>query len=128
MRHSVPRQTLILSEAVSTRFASAGRTVVGLHAFLNGTIDELRLYNQALTQSQIQSEMNTPIGAAAAVRPLDRDSTAEPKRHGRDRRQTFLGHRHGQPLHLHTSGKRNGVAISGATSTSYTTPATNHIG
>ena len=28
---------------------------------LDGTIDEMRVYNQALTQAQIQTDMNTPI-------------------------------------------------------------------
>src|SRR5258706_10439704 len=35
----------------------------------NGTIDEMRLFNQTLTQNQIQNEKKTPIRAAAAVRP-----------------------------------------------------------
>jgi hypothetical protein len=31
---------------------------------LDGTIDDVRLYNRALTASEIQADMNTPIGAA----------------------------------------------------------------
>ncbi len=35
----------------------------------DGTIDELRIYNRALTQSEIQTDMNTPIGAADTTPP-----------------------------------------------------------
>src|SRR5262249_10685357 len=38
----------------------------GLSGFeFNGRIDEVRLYNNTLTQSQIQTDMNTPLDAAA---------------------------------------------------------------
>jgi hypothetical protein len=30
--------------------------------YFNGTIDEIRVYNTTLTQAQIQSDMNTPVG------------------------------------------------------------------
>ncbi|MFF4775465.1 LamG-like jellyroll fold domain-containing protein [Microtetraspora fusca] len=32
--------------------------------YFNGLIDEVRIYNTALTQGQIQADMNTPVGAA----------------------------------------------------------------
>jgi hypothetical protein len=37
--------------------------------YFNGTIDELRVYNVPLTQAQIQSDMNTPVGSAADTQP-----------------------------------------------------------
>ena len=33
--------------------------------YFNGVIDEVRIYNRALTQSEIQADMNTPLGVAA---------------------------------------------------------------
>jgi hypothetical protein len=30
--------------------------------YFTGTIDEVRIYNTALTQAQIQTDLNTPIG------------------------------------------------------------------
>ena len=37
--------------------------------YFNGTIDEVRLYNRALTQSEIQFDMNTPLGVSG-LRPV----------------------------------------------------------
>ena len=37
-----------------------GRRTGGFH--FNGVIDEVRIYNGALTPAQIQADMNTPIG------------------------------------------------------------------
>ena len=34
-----------------------------------GMIDEVRVYNVALTQAQIQSDMNTPIGSLTDTQP-----------------------------------------------------------
>src|SRR5467141_3690007 len=99
-----------------------GQNRGGVARVLNGTIDELRLYNQALTQSQIQSEMNTPIGAAAAVRP---SIATQPQSQSVTAGQTatFSVTATGTAP-LTYQWQKNGVAISGATSTSYTTPAT----
>ena len=36
-----------------------GNTIYG--SYYNGVIDEVRIYNRALTQAQIQSDMNTPV-------------------------------------------------------------------
>jgi hypothetical protein len=39
---------------------------IGRHAAgfsFQGTIDEVRLYSRALTQAEIQADMNTPLGA-----------------------------------------------------------------
>jgi hypothetical protein len=41
--------------------------------YFKGTIDEVRIYNRALTQAEIQTDMNIPVGmsmAKAAIRPL----------------------------------------------------------
>ena len=32
--------------------------------YFNGNIDEVRIYNRALTQAEIQADMNTPLGGA----------------------------------------------------------------
>src|SRR5262249_9149783 len=37
--------------------------------YFAGTIDEVRVYNIALTQAQIQSDMNTPIGSGSDTQP-----------------------------------------------------------
>jgi fibronectin type 3 domain-containing protein len=37
--------------------------------YFNGRIDEVRVYNRALTQTEIQSDMNTPIGPADITPP-----------------------------------------------------------
>ncbi len=52
--------------------ANIGRRTGGL--YFNGVIDEVRIYNRALTQSEIQADMNTPPGGcryryAAAYSP-----------------------------------------------------------
>ncbi|HEY3160579.1 MAG TPA: LamG-like jellyroll fold domain-containing protein [Vicinamibacterales bacterium] len=42
----------------------------GAGQFFAGTIDEVRIYNTALTAAQIQSDMTTPIGSPLDVSPL----------------------------------------------------------
>ena len=37
--------------------------------YFNGTIDEVRIYNRALSVSEIQSDMNTPVGATTLSAP-----------------------------------------------------------
>ena len=44
-----------------------GDSLWGQH--FNGTIDEVRVYNVALTESQIQSDMNTPVGSSGVGNP-----------------------------------------------------------
>ena len=46
--------------APTTVNANVGRRSGGF--YFQGRIDELRLYNAALTQTQIQADMNTPVG------------------------------------------------------------------
>lgn len=43
--------------------ANIGRRSGGY--YFNGLIDEVRIYNRALSQAEIQSDMNTPIGVAS---------------------------------------------------------------
>jgi hypothetical protein len=45
-----------------------GRWSIG-GEYWNGLIDEVRLYSRALTLAEIQTDMNTPIGAASGNRP-----------------------------------------------------------
>ncbi len=51
--------TVSSSQMNSSVNANIGRRTGGFN--LNGIIDDLRIYNAALTQSQIQSDMNTPV-------------------------------------------------------------------
>jgi RHS repeat-associated protein len=65
----------VASEPASgTIESSDGDLVIGddfdFHAYYDGTIDELRIYNTALTQTQVQYDMDTPIGSS------DDDGTA----------------------------------------------------
>lgn len=55
--------TLPASQFNSTVNANIGRRTGGF--YFNGIIDEVRVYNRALTQSEIQTDMNTPIGIAS---------------------------------------------------------------
>src|SRR5258705_8957718 len=97
-------------------------TLGGVQCLLSGATKQLRLFNQALTQSQIQSEITPPIGAAPAVRP---SIATQPQSQSVTAGQTatFSVTATGTPP-LTYQWQKNGVAISGATSTSYTTPAT----
>jgi fibronectin type 3 domain-containing protein len=44
--------------------------------YFNGLIDELRVYNTALTQAQIQSDMNTPVGGGGGAQLADRPAAS----------------------------------------------------
>ncbi len=49
--------------------------------YFDGLIDEVRVYNRALTQAEIQNDMNTPVGAASPppdTTPPDTTITANP--------------------------------------------------
>jgi hypothetical protein len=50
----------------TSQYNNAGeQVVIGRRTggyYLQGTIDELRLYNRALSQTEIQADMNTPVG------------------------------------------------------------------
>lgn len=51
----------------SLRIGGQGRG--GVNRFFNGTIDEVRLDNRALSQADIQSDMNTPLAPPADATP-----------------------------------------------------------
>ena len=62
--------TLVASRAVSEMLTNTtnplrigGNSMWG--EYLAGRIDEVRIYNRALSQSEIQNDMNTPIGAGS---------------------------------------------------------------
>jgi len=92
--------------------------------FLNGKIDEVRMYNQALSQAQIQADMNSPIGSGSPV-VVTPSITTPP-----GSRTVTVGQTASFSVSATGSGplsyqwQKNGAAISGATSASYTTPAT----
>ncbi len=54
--------------ATGTIISSTGPLQIGSDSsfgqYFDGTIDEVRVYNTALTQAQIQTDMSTPIGSA----------------------------------------------------------------
>ena len=50
------------SQVNSSVHATIGRRTGGL--YFNGIIDEVRIYNRALTQSEIQADMNTALGTS----------------------------------------------------------------
>src|SRR5206468_505318 len=56
-----------LSGANTLRIGGQGRG--GVNRYVNGKIDEVRIYNRALTQTEIQSDMATPIGGSTAPAP-----------------------------------------------------------
>lgn len=37
--------------------------------FFNGTLDEIRFYNRALTSTEIQTDMNTPVTGGGSAGP-----------------------------------------------------------
>ena len=53
------------SQTNSSVNVSIGRRAPGTWGgfYFNGLIDEVRIYNRALTQAEIQTDMNTPLGA-----------------------------------------------------------------
>ena len=50
------------SQSVADRWGQSVRAV------LPGAIDEVRIYNRALTVAEIQADMNTPLGAGRRTR------------------------------------------------------------
>src|SRR5260370_17929821 len=88
---------------------------------LNGTIDEVRMYNQALTPAQIQSDMNAPIGTLSippsiTTQPANLTVTA-----GQTAMFTVVA---AGVAPLGYQWQKNGVNIAGATAASYATPPT----
>lgn len=65
---------LVRTTAVSgTLVVSSGALRIGGNSiwgeFFRGLIDEVRVYNQPLSQTQIQTDMNTPLGQADTIPP-----------------------------------------------------------
>ncbi len=52
----------------SLRVGGQGRG--GANRYFPGRIDEVRIYNRALTVVELQTDMNTPIGAAPPPSPI----------------------------------------------------------
>jgi len=46
----------------------------GLGNYLDGRLDELRIYNRALSQTEIQADMSAPIGSALDTQPPSRSN------------------------------------------------------
>ena len=69
------RGTIPATQHNSTTTAKLGTRTGGY--FFQGTMDELRVYNRALTQAEIQSDMNTPIGAGSPA-PVDTQAPSAP--------------------------------------------------
>jgi Concanavalin A-like lectin/glucanases superfamily/Bacterial Ig domain len=63
----------VLSGTVpSSQLNSTQNVRIGMRSsgyYFNGTIDEVRVYNTALTQAAIQSDMSTPVGGGGVVTP-----------------------------------------------------------
>src|SRR6266705_1413999 len=98
-----------------------GQNRGGMARVLNGTIDEVRIYNQALTQAQIQGDMTTPtsthnVPPSISTQPVGQSVTA-------GQTATFSVTSTGTTP-LSYQWQKNGAIITGATSASYTTPAT----
>jgi hypothetical protein len=61
--------TVPASQFNSSVKVNIGRKSTGL--YFNGIIDEVRIYNRALTQAEIQTDMNTPLSVSGlAARPV----------------------------------------------------------
>ncbi|HKR29897.1 MAG TPA: choice-of-anchor D domain-containing protein, partial [Terriglobales bacterium] len=100
----------------------AGQNRGGVARFLNGTIDEVRMYNQARTQAQIQSDMNTSVGSSTLPSPPSITSQPTNQTVQLGQAAAFsVGATGTAPLSY--QWQKNGVNISGATAASYTTPA-----
>jgi hypothetical protein len=55
----------------AAQFNSPASVNIGRHGggfYFRGTIDEVRLYDRALTPAEIQLDMNTPLGTTASTR------------------------------------------------------------
>ena len=70
--------TLANTQALSASITARGNTLyIGSDSrpsqFAKGLLDELRIYNRALTQAEIQADMTTPIGGADSRRSQSAD-------------------------------------------------------
>jgi len=55
-------QTETTAPVPNNQNLTLGRTAFGEN--WNGVLDEVRIYNRALSQTEIQTDMNTPVGGA----------------------------------------------------------------
>jgi fibronectin type 3 domain-containing protein len=67
LNNGVLSGTVPASQLNSAVNANIGRRTGGF--YFNGIIDEVRIYNRALSQAEIQTDMNTPIGATSDTQP-----------------------------------------------------------
>src|SRR5882762_1724685 len=88
---------------------------------LNGVIDEVRMYNQALTPTQIQGDMNALIGTPIVLPSITTQPVSQSVTAGQT--ATFSVAATGAAP-LSYQWQKNGANIVGATTASYTTPAT----
>jgi Concanavalin A-like lectin/glucanases superfamily/Abnormal spindle-like microcephaly-assoc'd, ASPM-SPD-2-Hydin/Immunoglobulin domain len=98
-----------------------GQNRGGVTRVLNGMIDEVRIYSQALTPVQIQNDMNAPIinpsvPPSITIQPAGQSVVA-------GQAATFSVAATGTAP-LSYQWQKNGATIAGAFSSSYTTPAT----
>jgi len=66
--------TVPASQVNSSVNVNIGRRTGGF--YFNGIIDDLRIYNRALNQGEIQSDMNSPVGGSVATPTATATSTA----------------------------------------------------
>jgi len=113
--------TIPVSQFNQSVNANIGRRTGGY--YFNGVIDEVRIYNRALSQAEIQTDMNTPIGSSSlpvapsiTSQPVSRTITA-------GQTATFSVAASGTAPMTYLWRKNNAAIRDDATSSSYTTPA-----
>src|SRR5260370_7554793 len=87
----------------------------------NGTIDEVRIYNQALTQTQIQADMNAPIRTPVVPPSITTQPVSQTVTAGQT--ATFSVTAAGTAPFSY-QWRKNGTPITGPSSPSYPTPLT----
>jgi hypothetical protein len=60
--------TIPASQINSAVNVNIGRRSGGSGYYFNGVIDDVRIYNRALSQAEIQADMNTPVGTVTTLR------------------------------------------------------------
>ena len=68
------RGTVPTSQILQNVNVNIGRRTGGY--YFNGIIDEVRIYNRALLQTEVQTDMNTPIGSGST--PVDTQAPSTP--------------------------------------------------
>jgi hypothetical protein len=101
-----------------------GQNRGGMARVLNGTIDEVRVYNQALTPAQIQTDMNTAISTPAFPPSITSQPVSQTVVAGQT--ATFSVTAAGTAP-LNYQWYKSGNSLSAANSASYTTPATSTL-